>query len=174
MNFFKKTGFHRSFFCFLILSIFFSRCGKDDENITYNLICGKWTVSEIQFELTVEGQDLDVFLMNEYGLTEEEAQEIYEANKEAYRESWTGTMEFLSDGNYEFNVGGENYKNYWYLTDDEKTIQVFFIDHYLDFDILSLSENQMDLLFDQIYYSDIVGDNKKEAIAYSNHFTLLK
>jgi hypothetical protein len=83
-------------------------------------------------------------------------------------------MQFLQDGTYDFNVGGENYQNDWYLSDDEKTIHVFFVNHYMDLDILSLSETEMDLVFDQIYYSDIVGDNKKEAIAYDNHFTLLK
>jgi hypothetical protein len=150
------------------------RCNKDDEITTYDRICVLWTVSDIQFEMTIEGEELDVFLMNEYDLTELEAQEIYEANKTAYQDSWTGTMQFLQDGTYDFNVGGENYQNDWYLSDDEKTIHVFFVNHYMDLDILSLSETEMELLFDQVYYSDIVGDNKKEAIAYDNHFTLLK
>jgi len=83
-------------------------------------------------------------------------------------------MEFLTDGTYDFNVGGENYKNNWYLSSDKKTIHVFFINYYMDLDILSISGSEMNLLFDQIYYSDIIGDNKKEAIAYSNHFTLVK
>ena len=169
-----KKNYRNIFFYFLILGGIFIRCSNDDEISTHDLICGKWTVNDIQFELSIEGQDFNTFLVNEYGITEEEAQVIYEANKEAYRESWTGTMEFLSDGTYDFNVGGENYKNNWYLSSDEKTIHVFFINYYMDLDILSISGSEMNLLFDQIYYSDIVGDNKKEAIAYSNHFTLVK
>ncbi len=169
-----KTDSRHIFFLFLLLSIVFIRCSKDEEITTYDLICGLWTVSDIQFEMTIEGEGLDVFLMNEYDLTEQEALEIYEANKTAYRDSWTGTMQFLQDGTYEFNVGGENYQNDWYLSDDEKTIHVYFVNYYMDLDILSLSETEMNLVFDQIYYSDIVGDNKKEAIAYDNHFKLLK
>ena len=169
-----KSKFKSPILLLLMLCGIFFSCNNNDEITTYDMICGLWTVTDIQFELTIEGQSFTTFLMNEYGLTEEEAQAVYEENKDSYRESWTGTMEYKSDGTYDFNVGGENYTNNWYLSDDKKTIHVFFVNYYMDLDILSITDNEMKLIFDQIFYSDIVGDNKKEAIAYSNHFTLEK
>lgn len=169
-----KRQFNKPIFLLLMLSGLVFSCNNKNEITTYDLICGTWTVTDIQFELTVEGQDLATFLMDEYGYTEEEAQAVYEQNKEYYKDSWTGTMEYKSDGTYDFNVGGENYKNDWYLSDDEKTIHVFFVNYYMDLDILSIDNQKMELIFDQIYYSDIVGDSNKEAIAYANHFTLIK
>ena len=83
-------------------------------------------------------------------------------------------MEFKEDGTYEFNVGGENHSSYWFLSDDEKTIHVYFDGYYIDFDIVSVNENTMKLRFDQIYYIDLNSDGNKEAIAYLNDFTLEK
>lgn len=159
----------------LMLVVFTGSCNKEDEkSVTYTKICGEWAVSDIQFEVTLGGQSLVDILMETYGLSEEEAQTIAEENEAAYRESWTGTMQFKQDGTYEFNVGGEYYSGNWFLSEDEKTIHVFISGQYMDFDIISINENMMMLRFDQIYYVDINEDGNKEAIAYMNDFTLEK
>jgi hypothetical protein len=170
-----KTLFSYPILLLFILIVFISSCSKEDEmSATYKKICGEWVVSDIQFDVTIGGQNLVDFLIENYGFTEEEAQAEFEANETGYRESWTGTMHFKLDGTYEFNVGGENYSNYWILSEDEKTIHVYFTGNYVDFDIVSVDEKTMRLRFDQIYYVDINNDGNKEAIAYMNDFTLEK
>jgi hypothetical protein len=158
-----------------ILIVCISSCSKEDDiSATYKKICCEWVVTNIQFDVTIGGQDFVDFLIDFYDLTEEEAQAVFEENENAYRESWTGTMHFKQDGTYEFNVGGEYHSNNWYLSEDEKTIHVFFKGYYVDFDIVSVDEQMMRLRFDQIYYVDINEDGNKEAIAYMNDFTLEK
>lgn len=158
-----------------ILAVFLSNCSKDDEiSATYKKICCEWVVTDIQFEVSIGGENLVNFLINTYGLSEAEAILAAEENEKVYRESWTGTMSFKDDGTYEFNVGGEYYSSDWYLSDDEKTIHVYFTSYYMDFDIISLDDEMMRLRFDQIYYVDINEDGHKEAIAYKNDFTLEK
>jgi hypothetical protein len=158
-----------------LLVVYISSCSKDDEiSVTYSKICGEWVVADIQFDVSIGGENLVDFLINTYGLTEEEAQAAFEENENAYRESWTGTMQFKEDGTYEFYVGGEDHSSYWFLSEDEKTIHVYFDGYYIDFDIVSINENTMKLRFDQIYYIDLNSDGNKEAIAYLNDFTLEK
>ena len=170
-----KTLFSYSILLLSILVVYLSSCSKEDEiSVTYKQICSEWEVTDIQFSLSIGGQDFVDFLINMYGMTEEEAQIVLEANETAYRESWTGTMHFKQDGTYEFNVGGEYYSNNWYLSDDEKTIHVFYHGYYVDFRIVSVDDNTMYLRFDQIYYVDVNSDGNKEAIAYMNDFTLEK
>jgi len=159
----------------LMLVVFISSCDKEDElSATYKKICGEWVVTDIQFDVSIGGKNLVDFLMETYGLTEEEALAADEENEIAYRESWTGTMSFMQDGTYEFNVGGEYYSKNWYLSKDEKTIHVYISGQYMDFDLVSVDENMMMLRFDQIYYVDLNNDGNKEAIAYLNDFTLEK
>lgn len=170
-----KTLFSYPIILLCVLVIFTSSCSKEDElSATYKMICGEWEVTDIQFDVSIGGQNLVDFLINTFGFTEEEAQAEFERNENAYRESWTGTMYFKQDGTYEFNVGGEYYSSDWYLSEDEKTIHVYFTGYYMDLDIVSLDEKMMRLRFDQIYYVDINNDYNKEAIAYMNDFTLEK
>ena len=157
------------------LSLFLGSCNKDDEkSATYDLICGKWEVTEIQFDVTIGGQSFTAYLINTYGFTEQEADLAAEENEKAYKDTWTGTMDYKEDGTYEFNVGGEYYSNDWYLSDDEKTIHVYITGHYMDFKLISVNEITMKLCFDQVYYYDINDDGIKDAIDYTNDFTLEK
>jgi len=170
-----KTLFSYPILLLFMLVVFISSCSKEDEiSATYNKICGEWVVSDIQFDMSISGQNFVDFLIDNYGFTEEEAQVESDENEFAYIESWTGTMHFKQDGNYEFNIGGEYFSGTWALSNDEKTIHVLLIRQYMNFNIVSVDEKIMKLRFDQVYYVDIDNDGNKEAIDYNNDFTLEK
>ena len=170
-----KTRFNYLIVLSLIFMLSNSNCSNEDDiSETFNLVCGEWLVTNIQFEVTLGGQNFVDYLMETYGLNEGEAQDQLEETENAYRESWTGTMKFKQDGNYEFDIGGENYSGAWALSDDEKTIHVLLIRQYMNFNIISVDEKMMKLRFDQVYYADIDDDGNMEAIDYNNDFTLEK
>lgn len=170
-----KTRFIYLIVLSLIFVLLTSNCNNENDiSETYNLVCGKWSVTNIQFEVMIGDQSFVDFLMDTYGFTEEEALNELEGTENAYRESWTGTMNFKEDGNYEFDIGGNNYSGAWALSDDEKTIHVLLIRQYMNFNIISLDEKMMKLRFDQVYYVDIDEDGNLEAIDYNNDFTLEK
>ena len=170
-----KTRFYYLIVISSIFMLFNSNCNNEDDiSETYNLVCGKWSVTNIQFEVTVGGQSYVDYLMDTYGFTEGEAQVQLEETENSYRESWTGTMNFKQDGNYEFDIGGKSFTGAWALSDDEKTIHVLLLRQYMNFDIVSVDEKMMKLRFDQVYYADIDDDGNMEAIDYNNDFTLEK
>ncbi len=170
-----KTLLLRSILSLLILTGFFNSCNKEDETLsTYDMICCEWTVTDIQYDLRVNDLSFVDYIMVTNGISEEEAQEAFEENQKAYKEFWTGTMHFYEHDRYEFNMGEDIYSSSWYLSDDEKTIHVLFTGYYMNFDIISVDENNMNLQLRQTFYFDIDGDGIKDTIKYLNGYTLEK
>jgi hypothetical protein len=169
-----KHKINRSLCLVILLGAMIPACDKDKEPAMLGRVCAKWTVTDVQFELTINGGSFAQFLVDNYGYSEADAQAAQETNESVYRSSWVGTMEFKKDGQYEFNTGGERLTNYWFLDDDEKSLHVYYINYYMIMDIESVDEHQLKLHWDQVYYSDLFGDGNKESIEYSNYFTLEK
>jgi hypothetical protein len=169
-----KTRINVLFPVFIGILLIFGSCQKKDEITMIDRVAGKWTVSDIQFELSVGDMSLAEYLEKAYGLTEEEALAAEESNENDFRDAWMGTMEFRADGNYVFDVGGGHYESYFVMDKNDSTLHVFMQDHYMEMDILSVSDHQLNLHWDQLYYQDLDGDNNKEAIDYSSYFTLEK
>ena len=105
---------------------------------------------------------------------EEEAQVAQEYLEQDFSDTWMGTMEFTTDGNYVFDVGGEHYENYFVMDDKDSTLHVFMQDHYMEMDVLSVDDHQLNLKWISAYLYDLDGDNNKESIVYSSYFTLTK
>jgi len=170
-----KTLLKCSILSLFMFTIFLSNCNKEDDTLsTYDMVCGEWTVTNIEYDLRINDLSLIDYLIGAYGMTEEEAQIAFSENENAYKEAWTGTMRFKQDGNYDFNIGGENYSSYWFLSNDEQTIHVYFTGNYMDFDIMSVDEKMMKLRYDPLYRVDIDEDGTRETIKYLNDFILEK
>jgi len=170
-----KTLLKRATPLLFLFTLFLSHCNKEEDTLsTFDMVCGEWTVTDIQYDLRINDLSLPEYLMGAYGMTEEEAQIAFTQNENAYKAAWTGTMLFKQDGKYEFNIGGENHSNYWFLSKDEQTIHVYFTGYYMDFDIMSIDEKIMKLSYDPSYRVDIDEDGTREIIKYLNEFILEK
>lgn len=130
----------------MVLLVGFTGCNKDDDDdgnglSTSELLIGTWTVSDFDLTFTVGDKSLIDYLIEEEGLTPEEAAEL-NAVFEAFLESEvTGTITFNSDKTYVTNFGEGSSSGTWSLSADEKTLTLVEEGENIIITINSISSN---------------------------------
>lgn len=91
-------------FCICLISVFFIflSCGNnDDENPQEKSIVGTWTYSSSDYDATINGQSYLSFLMENFDISEWEAQALADVFFLQETENFVGTtLTFHADGTY--------------------------------------------------------------------------
>lgn len=160
------------------LFLFLFSCNKDDEPGTFEMVCGEWTIESVTTEITINSSSLVQFFVEALALSEEDAHTIADDYYNSVYEYYDGTMEFKSDGTYEFNLQGgtETTAGDWNLHPaDEKALSISYANGvYNFFRIRSLTDAEFvyGVTETSIYYID--NDYLRDTLIYELEITLAK
>ena len=173
-----KTQNKHNFIFLILLTLFFNSCNKDEEPTTFDMVCGKWTVKSVSSEITINGKSLTQFYVDALGISETDAQVFVDEYYNALEEYYDGTMEFKSDGTYEFNLmgGTETTTGDWALHPaDDKALSISYAQGaYNSFRIRSLTETGFVYGVTETSIYNIDQDFVKDTLIYELEVTLEK
>lgn len=110
----------------LILVIGVAGCDKsDDELSTAELLVGTWTTSAINVDAKVGSKSLVDYLIDDVGLSPEEAAAKYALFEAGLESELTGSLTLHSDQTYESAFGSGSDSGTWSLSADEKTLTLY-------------------------------------------------
>lgn len=123
----NKIPLRLSQYLILILVLFLAACGDDDsaELNTEDHLLGTWTTSSIAIEASVGSQSLTDYLVDEVGMSQEEAEAQYDLFIDSLEPEVTGSLTLNSDNTYDSSFGGGTDSGTWSLSADGKTLTLF-------------------------------------------------
>ena len=138
----------------LLVSIFvLTSCEKDEDNKKDDLI-GKWNITSVESEITINGVNIIDYLMDELGLSQSEAEEF----AEMFMFDVTGTIEFNSDGTYETIIDGESESGTWELIDNTLILDKG-TESEMEFEIISISSSKLVIEFVETDNSEDINED---------------
>lgn len=158
-----------------IMCVFVS-CNKDDEEPRpADLILGKWTVSSADMDLMFDNKNLVQYLVDELGLSQNEAIAFNNLLEDALLEFFVGTIDFKQDHTYTINMGGETDSGTWNLSADGKTLTMDAetIDETIA-TIISLDSSTLKIEMSQHAEEDLDEDGTTEQLIMKITMTLNK
>ncbi|ADR20926.1 hypothetical protein MATR_14480 [Marivirga tractuosa] len=156
----------------LFLGLFVFQACNSDEKATEGEIEGKWNVSDLSFDFTINGEDFSDYFSDDPS-TADLVESILTAS---YQDSFGGTLEFKSDGSY-VATGDNNStdEGTWsvnsdgtVLTLDGGTAEEFA------FDIVTSTNSSLVLQFTQTESQDIDFDGTVDEVSTSLNLSLSK
>jgi len=140
----------------LVFVIYFS-CNNDDEDNETNLLIGVWTVTDADYELSIEDISFVDYLVNIAGFTEMEAEEALDYLLAWY--NFEGTLEFKADQTYVAAIGDNIDNGTWSLNSagDKITFDAGTHDEGIAV-IISLTTNTLVIRIEFIESEDIDDD----------------
>jgi len=97
----------------------------DGEPGTAELLYGTWETTEIDINSYVGGQTLTDYLIEEVGLTQEEAEEQAELFEDSFITEISGSLTINPDNTYDSAFAGGTDSGTWELSADEMTLTLF-------------------------------------------------
>lgn len=94
----------------------------DNEMSTAELLVGTWTPTDINIEASVGTQSVPDYLVNEIGLSPEDAAAQYELLQDEFEAQITEELIFNVDYTYSSYFNGAYDNGEWSLSEDEKTL----------------------------------------------------
>jgi hypothetical protein len=158
--------------CLLLLT----GCNKDEEDeITTSNIIGKWTISAVTFDIKIGEVSLIDYLIDQLGLTEEEA-DLYRSLIDSELDSeFEGTIEFKSNQTFNIDIGGESDTGTWELSSDNKTL---ILDEGTEDETIAevkiLTSTQLHLVFTTNEYLDFDEDGTEDVMSVVVDMQLVK
>lgn len=164
----KKLMIARNILLIAVLSFVLSNCTKDKENY----LIGTWTIAEYSVDVTVNGTDIIEYLMQEMGLSQDQA-ELYASFYTAA--AMSGTIEFHDDGTFVANTNGDIYNGVWELSSDNTRLTFDAgTDNEQVMDVESLKRKEMILSFTETDSFDMDGDDINDNLVVDAQLTLEK
>lgn len=110
----------------VLLVLFVAACGSDDDDndnlSTADKLVGTWTTSSINIDASVGDQSLTDYLVDEVGLSAEDAAAQYGLFVAALQSEVTGSITLNADNTYETDFGNGTDSGTWSLSTDEETL----------------------------------------------------
>jgi|WetSurMetagenome_2_1015567.scaffolds.fasta_scaffold15418_1 hypothetical protein len=157
----------------LFTVLMLSSCTKDPTPAE-NLV-GTWTAGTPTFTAMVGDKTLTQYFIDVLGLTATEAQQFTTLFNQSIQQSFTGTIQFKSDGTYTANLGGSADSGTWTLSADGKKLT---IDPSNDlpgtFDVVELTSSKLRFSITQSDSEDLDDDGTPETITISVDLTFTK
>ena len=140
----------------------FTGCNNDNENPdnpAVNNLIGLWTITDAQFDATIEGKSLIQYAIDLLGVSELEAEILASLFEDALTSNFDGTIEFKANNTYISNTGGEVDDGTWSLNaaGDKLTLDAGTMDEQV-IDVLLLTSSTLKVGLDQTEYEDIDDD----------------
>jgi hypothetical protein len=119
----KITSLNIKIICvILITGLALGSCKKDSNSVT--LEGGTWTAGTPTFTAMVGTKTLAQYYTDVMGLTADQAAQYTAFANLALMQSFTGTIQFKSDGTYTGTLGGKTDTGTWSLSADGKTLTI--------------------------------------------------
>ncbi len=147
----------------LITGTILSSC-KKDAGTTDNLV-GTWTVNNPSITAMVGNVELSQYLANVLYLPPAAITPITQSFYQTFQKSFSGTITIKSDNTYTSTLGGTTDTGTWSLSADGKKLNISSSTKSpMEFDILSLTMNNLELRTMVTYSDDINSDGNPEII----------
>ncbi len=130
----------------------------DEDPDTADLLVGTWTSSEIVIEAFVGTQTLTEYLIDEVGLSPEDAEAFVDELIDSFLPELTGTITINDDGTYESDFEGGSDSGTWELSADEMTLTLFEGADIIAITINSITETTWDATLSDDFPVDVDGD----------------
>ncbi len=159
---------------------FMISCSEDDDDGgdigSRSDLIGTWTVDGVTFEFTIDGVDIITWLVDNLGLSTEDADEFRGIFEAAFEEGFiSGTITFDDDGTYQSTIGGEADSGDWELNGSTLTIQSSAPgDSPTNIEITTLTSSSAVLSFSETEEEDFDDDGTREELAITIEMTLSK
>ncbi len=157
----------------LFTGLVFTSCSKDSN--PEEDILGIWEVEGVDFEATIGTKSLLQYYMDEFSMTEPQAQVVMAAFGAALAQQFTGTIEIKADNTYTATMGEDSDTGTWSLSSDyEKLTLDSDSDETIVLDIISLTSSKAVMGMSEEISEDLNDDDVPEDISVSVEMTLGK
>jgi hypothetical protein len=144
-----------------LMVVILTGCDDDDDDVrnAESLLIGVWSVSDTDFDASVDGQPLATYFVENGGLSAEDANIAVALFEALIKTSLSGTVEFKDDHTFVANFGGDPETGTWELSSDGKTL---ILDPGGPDEVImtvnTLTESTLDIDFSQVTFEDLDDD----------------
>ncbi len=168
-----KMRFVKGIILVLITGLVFASCTKDSN--PEEDILGTWTVEDVDFEATIGTKSLLQYYMDEFSMTEAQAQVVMAAFGAALAQQFTGTIEIKADNTYTATMGDDSDTGTWSLSSDYKKLTLDSdADETVVLDVISLTSAKAVMGISEEISEDLNEDEVPEDISVTVEMTLEK
>ncbi|MBN2666179.1 MAG: hypothetical protein JXR67_06690 [Bacteroidales bacterium] len=168
-----KMRFVKGIILVLFTGLVFASCSK--ESNPEEDILGTWTVENVDFEATIGTKSLLQYYMDEFSMTEPQAQAVMAAFDAALAQQFTGTIEIRADNTYTATMGDESDTGTWSLSSDYKKLTLDSdSDETIVLDIISLTSAKAVMGMAEEISEDLNDDDVPEDISVTIEMILEK
>lgn len=157
----------------LFTVLILSSCKKDPTPA--DNIVGIWTAGTPTFNAMVGTKTLTQYFIDVMGLTATEAQQFTTLFNQSIQQSFTGTIQFKSDGTYTANLGGSADSGTYTLSADGLKLTIDpSTDVPMTFDVVELTSSKLRFSLTESESQDLNDDGTPETITVSVDLTFTK
>jgi hypothetical protein len=168
-----KMRFVKGIILVLFTGLVFTSCSKDSN--PEEDILGIWEVEGVDFEATIGTKSLLQYYMDEFSMTEPQAQVVMAAFGAALAQQFTGTIEIKADNTYTATIGNDSDTGTWSLSSDYKKLTLDSdADETIVLDIISLTSSKAVMGISEEISEDLNDDDVPEDISVTVEMTLGK
>ena len=147
----------------MFITIGLTSCDEDDDSSgdelsTEELLIGTWTVTSIDIQAFVGSQTLVEYLVNELGLSMEEAEAQFDLLVDSLEPDLTGSLTINADNTYESDFVGGSDMGTWSLSSDEMTLTLLEGSDTIVITINSISSDRWDATLSDTFQLDLDDD----------------
>jgi hypothetical protein len=143
----------------------FTSCEKITEDIVVvQGLIGMWSPNNSSVEVTANGEDLVTYLVDNFGYTEEEAEDYYDELVSDYFYNAGGSVIFNNEKNYFLKISNtEEESGTWSVSADGAYLYMTFAGQTREFSILKINANTLTVQFPDMQEDlDVEGDGDFE------------
>jgi len=168
-----KMRFVKGIILVLFTGLVFTSCSKDSN--PEEDILGIWDVEGVDFDATIGTKSLLQYYMDEFSMTEPQAQVVMTAFGAALAQQFTGTIEIKADNTYTATMGDDSDTGTWSLSSDYKKLTLDSdADETIILDIISLTSSKAVMGISEEISEDLNDDDVPEDISVTVEMTLGK
>ncbi len=147
----------------MFITIGLTSCDEDDDSSgdelsTEELLIGTWTVTSIDIQAFVGSQTLVEYLVDELGLSMEEAEAQFDLLVDSLEPDLTGSLTINADNTYESDFVGGSDTGTWTLSSDEMTLTLLEGSDTIVITINSITSDRWDATLSDTFPLDLDDD----------------
>ncbi len=146
--------------------LFLSACSDDDD--LSSSIVGSWEITSTNSEILIDGGGISDFYVENFGFTEEQAQALEDAFDTAtfFSETVGSRFTFNEDGTLERVTDDITSEGTYAIDQKQLTIQFGVGKEEIHYQIVTNTQNNLDLLLEQGVTTDLDNNGTEETISY--------
>ncbi len=173
-----KTENNSHLILIILLCLTFIGCNKEEDPTVQDMLVGTWTIESVSIEILIDGIPLSQYCKDVLGLSDAETEQVVDANYTPIEDHYSGTMEFISDGTYEFKLDGgtatEDGEWVMHPLNDEAISISYRSGAYNTYNITTLNETDFVIYFEETSRFDVDGDKLRDDVTYKLEISLVK